>query len=143
MEQFGPRISSKYRQIIPNCVPSSHQIYLQTRIKGGDHIYSLSTKAVLQMYPKDIYQWRRQESKHLDSFVKEFVSEGRASCFSISKNFHVYELSDGNGKSMILFSPPNDQSLDLGVISKWQISKSGILSSGVSRSDGTFKFLMK
>ena len=143
MELFGPRISSKYRQIIPNCVPSSHQIYLQTRIKGGDHIYSLSSKAVLQMHPNDICKWRRHESKHLDSFVKEFFSEGRALFFSISKNYHVYELSDGNGKSMILFSPPNDQSLDLGVISKWQISKSGTLSRGASRSDGTFNFFVK
>jgi hypothetical protein len=116
---------------------------LQTRIKGGDHIYSLSSKTILQINPDDIREWRRQESKRLDSFVKRFDSEGPISLLSLYKNFHVYEISDGSGKSVILFAPPNDNPFDLGVFSKWHISRSGKLSSWVTRPDGTFKILMK
>jgi hypothetical protein len=143
MELFGSRLSSNFKQIIPNCVPFSHQIYLQTRIKGGDHVYSLSSKTVIQINLNDIRVWRGQESKHLDAFTKHFDSEGSSSLLTIRKNFCVCELSDGSGKLAILFTSPNDKPFNLEAISKWQISRCGKLSGCVPRSDGSFKILMK
>lgn len=146
MEIFGTNIMPQHRHIIPSCIPSSRQIHLQTRIKGGVNIYSISTKSVLQVSCVEIQKWRKQEGHVLEVLIPDFISSPSKSSIDVSKDYHIIELSDGSGKTAILLAPielSGNTAQVITDISKWQIRQYGKLNMISSKSDGNFKLSLK